>query len=213
MENSSEREDHPDLAGIENPKKRKISLFTGIFFFLVLALFFWAVWEAFLSSFVPRHRTLFENYDAFRNKAENSGLALELPESACDVEYYWGIDWFVEVAGYGTSLSEEDYENVKLETLARYQEAYEGHTRTNLYLYSESVEKAWTQEEWLEKYNIEETKELLLQDDEIDDYYVLTYSYTDSDRITYFNCMLCNDSSKRVIEISCIDRNAQAKKK
>lgn len=183
-----------------------------IIFLCIFLLLFWAVWNAFLSSFVPRHRTSFGDYDSFRKKAEGSGLALQLPESAYDIKYYWGVDRFVKVAGYGTSLSDEDYENVKLETIKRYKEAYEGHVGVTLYLYSESVEKDWVQEEWLEKYNIEEAEELLLKDDKIEDYYILSYEYTDSDRITYFSCMLCNDSSKRIIEISCIDRNAKARK-
>ncbi len=190
----------------QNPPK--ISLFTKIFLLLVHALFTWAVWQAFLSSFVPRQRTLFWDYDSFRNKAKNSGLALQLPESAHRTKYYWGVNWFVTVSGYGTALSDEDYEDIKSEAIKRYQEAYDGHSGVNLYLYSESVEKAWVQEDWLEQYNIEETKKLLGKDDKISNYYVLSYEYTDSDHITYFTCMLCNDSSKRIIEVSCIDRNA-----
>lgn len=210
--NNSKQENPPNLSRKEDIKKRKISLFTIIFFFLVIVLFVWAIWNAFLSSFVPRHRTSFGNYDSFRKRAENSGLALHLPASACDTKYYWGVDWFVTVAGYGTSLSDEDYEDEKLETIKQYQEAYEGHAGTTLYLSSESDTKEWIQEEWLEKYNIEETEELLCEDDDIGDYYVLAYRYTDSDHITYFNCMLCNDSSRRIMEISCIDRNAKARK-
>lgn len=207
-----QQQNPPDLAGKEDMKKRKISLVTILFFLLVIALFFWAIWNAFLNSFIPRHRTSFGNYDSFRKKAENSGLTLQLPASACDTKYYWGVDRFVTVAGYGTSLSDEDYENEKLEIIKQYQEAYAGHAGTALYLNSEAVSKEWVQEEWLEKYNIEETEELLWKDD-ISDYYVLAYRYTDSDRITYFNCMLCNDSSQRIMEISCIDRNAKARKK
>lgn len=211
IQNDFDCEDNPNLTEKEEPKKRKISLFTIIFLFLVFALFFWAIWNAFLSSFVPRHRTLFGNYDNFRNKAENSGLSLELPKTASDTEYYWGIHWFIEEAGYGTALSDEDYESVKLETIKSYQETYEGTAGVTLYVYSESDEKEWVQEEWLEKYNIEETEELLGKDEAIEDYYVLAFRYTDSDRITYTNCMLCNDSSKRIIEISCIDRNASVR--
>lgn len=210
-QNSSEREVHLDLAEKEDPKKRKVSLFTKIFFLLVFALFFWAVWNAFLSSFVPRHRTSFGNYDNFRGKAENSELPLELPETAFDTKYYWGIRWFVELAGYGISLSDEDYESMKLDTIKRYQEEYGEQVGVTVYLYSESDEKEWICEGWLEKYNIEGMEELLLKDDEIGDYYVLAFRYTDSDRITYFNSMLCNDSSKRIIEISCIDRNARVR--
>lgn len=211
--NSSKQEQPSDFEEKDNHKKRKISLFTILFLFLVLALFFWMIWSAFLSSFVPRHRTSFGNYDTFRKKAENSGLALQLPESACDTKYYWGVDWFVTVAGYDTSLSDEDYEDEKLETISQYQEAYERHAGTALYLYSESDAKEWIQEEWLEKYNIEETEELLCEDDDIGDYYILAYRYTDSGSITYFNCMLCNDSSGRIVEVSCTDRNAKAGKK
>lgn len=85
-----------------------LSLFTVIFIFAVIALFAWAICETFLSSFVPRHRTHFKKFDYFRNKVENTGMAMQLPESASDTKYYWGVLWFVTVAGYGTSLSDED---------------------------------------------------------------------------------------------------------
>lgn len=181
----------------------------------IFALFFGAVWNAFLSSFVPRHRTLFWDYDSFRNKAEESGLAWQLPESAYDIKYYWGVDMFINVAGYGISLSDEAYKEVKLETIKRYQERYDkvGYSGETLYLYSESVEKDWVEEEWLEAYYIEDAKSLVQNDEEMNDYYILAYDYTDSGRITYFTCMLCNDSAKRMIEISCVDRNAQGRKR
>ncbi len=61
---------------------------------------------------------------------------MQLPESACNIKYYWGVDRFGTVAGYGTSLSDEEYEDEKLETIKQYQEAYKGHAGTTLYLYS-----------------------------------------------------------------------------
>ena len=179
----------------------------------IFLLFFWAVWNAFLSSFIPRHRTSFENYESFRKKAEESGLTLQLPESACDIKYYWGVDWFVTVAGYGASLSDEDYEDIKQQTIISYQENFKRFSGVTLY-YSETGEKNELQKAWLEDYNIEETERLFLENEEIEDYYILAYAYNDSrDSVTYFNSMLCNDSSKRIVEISCIDRNAKARKK
>ncbi len=192
----------------EKRKKRKISPITIIFFCLVFALFAWSIWEAFLSPFVPRHRTYFKDYDSFLKKAGNDYLYLQLPESASDTKYYWGVDRFVTVAGYSTTLSDEDYEACKSDAIKQYQDEYKEWSNTEWYLYSEDNDKEWVQEEWLDGYSIEETEELLYKNEDISDYYILAFRYSNKDGpIAYFYCMLCNDSSGRIIEVSCVDRN------
>ncbi len=43
------------------------------------------------------------------------------------------------VAGYSTSLSDEDFEAIKSDTIKQYQDEYEGHSNTTeLYSYLES---------------------------------------------------------------------------
>ena len=173
-------------------------------------IFGWAIWTVFLQDVVPRHRTFFVSYDSFCKKAEHASFISDLPESSKDIKYYWGIDWFVEIAGYGTSLSDEDYEKLRAQALEDYRKrSLDGNfPEKTLYLYTNGEEREYVNDEWLKKYDVSKANELLADDEEIKDYYILAYDYTDNGRSVYFQCMLCNDLSKRIIEIDYRDMNA-----
>ncbi len=173
-------------------------------------IFGWAIWTVFLQDVVPRHRTFFVSYDSFCKKAEHASFVSELPESSKGIKYYWGIDSFVEIAGYGTSLSDEDYEKMRTQALERYRErSLAGNfPEKTLCLYTNGKEREYVNDEWLKKYDVSKANELLADDEEIKDYYILVYDYIDDGRSVYFKCMLCNDASKRVIEIDYSDMHA-----
>ena len=180
-------------------------------------LFGWAIWTGLLQYVVPRHRTFFVTYESFCKKTEHSkrfSFVSELPESSKNIKYYWGIDFFIETAGYGTSLSDEDFEKARTQALEKYsgeRSIGEKDSQEALYVYADGEEKEyvydeWLKNEWLKKYVMNKVNELLEGDEEINDYYILAYNYLDSNYVR-FQCMLCNDSSKRVIELSYWNRN------
>lgn len=176
----------------------------------IILSFVWALWTAFLTDFVPRHRTWFWSYESFRKKVQ-SGLPLHLPQSAEDEKYYWGVNRFVHVFGYGVTLSDKDYEEMKAEAIERFQAHFgtaEPTPRTTFYFDTESTDRIWVQEEWLDLHGIEEAEYLLLENESIGNYYILVYDYIDNDSNNYLSCVFCNDSSKRIIEMGHSNRNA-----
>ena len=118
------------------------------------------------------------------------------------MKYYWGVDWFVKVAGYGTSLSDEDYEKMRTQALEKYRESLaEKFSGETIYVYADGEERKYVNDEWLEKYGVSKANRLLVDDEKINDYYILASDYLNSSQYVRFKCVLCNDSSKRIIEI------------
>ncbi|MBR1930879.1 MAG: hypothetical protein IJ833_05310 [Lachnospiraceae bacterium] len=182
--------------------KRKFDLTVFLPIILVVSVLGWAVWHAILADIVPRHRTVFWSYESFLRKAEWSGLAKELPGTAHNLKYYWSVDRFVEVACYGVTLSEEEYQREKTESVGRYAIWAEGAEES--YFYDGQEKKV--EVDWLLQYNIEEMENLLWED-AIEDYQILSFYYFGGDR-TYFCCEMCNDANNRMIEIFRRNKNA-----
>ncbi len=203
--NSNSEEQMKKEKQTKQKKKELVSIpfLIGLLIFLILFPVS-LVWIALWNNVIPRHQTRFANYEVFREKAENSSLAWEIPDSAEKVMYYWGQDLFVRVAGYGISLSDEAYEQMKRESLERYAAEHVAESEI-LYVYDESNEKMELQMEWIKKYNIDYVRGLLYENENLEDFYILAYDYTDNDTFSYFTCMLCNDADKRIIEASCND--------
>ena len=191
-------------------KKNKFFLRWSIILLCIVSIFFWAIWMAFLQDVVPWKKNLFINYNSFYEKVDNGYFLEELPQSACDIKYYWGNRNFVKVGGYGICLSDDEYKDVKEEAVQRYQYQYSMHSAVSeekLYLYDEQQDAKWITEEYITIYDIEEMKTLILKDEEADDYYVIaSYDYGGGP-IHYYSCVLCNDKSNRMIEIAKTDRN------
>ena len=194
-------------------KKTKLFLRWGVIFLLIALLFFWAIWNAFLVDFVPWKRTLFFNEESFFEMSKGgSFFSKELPSTAYDTEYYIGNRYFVRINGYGTSVSEMEYEQFKEEMLQRYRYQYDelGEMPTQyIYLYDDNETIKWITTDYTTKYDINELEELILADEKMGDYYILTSYEYNGGPINYYNWVLCNDVNCRIIEISKTDRNPQ----
>lgn len=203
------------MEGKKTKEKKKLSarIIDGVTWLLIFCIIFsfaQAFWTVFLTDFVPRHRTWFWSYESFRKKVQ-SGLPLQLPQSAENEKYYWSVNRFVHVFGYGVTLSDEDYEEMKAEAIERYRSNFgtSGPTSSKtFYLDTESTDKIWVQEEWLDFHGIEEAEYLLLENESIGDYYILVYNYINNDSDNHLSCILCNDSSQRIIEMDHRNMNA-----
>lgn len=178
--------------------------------FLIITPFAWAIWHAFLYDVVPRHRTWFWSYDSFRDKAFLTNLlAPELPESVSDTKYYWSIDRFVDISGYGATMSNKDYEEMKEDAIERYNEEtvlyFSGQT---LYINSKEDVSIAVTEDWIKECCIEDVENLLLKEENPEDYYILAYEFSrDSEHSNSFSCVLCKDSTDRIIEIYRRNKN------
>lgn len=191
-------------------KKRKIRWW--LILLCSMLPFVWAIWMAFLQNIVPWKITLFFKYSTFREKVKTSYFAEELPQSADYVKYYWGNRLFVRIGGYGAGLSSDEYRQAKEDALERYQNEYNSREPLDTeiyYFYDQEQDKQWITEEYIELHDIEELYSLILDDEEINDYYVIvSYDYVGGP-VNYYNCVLCNDKSCRMIEIIRTDRNPQ----
>ncbi len=187
---------------IKQKKKELVSVpfLIGLLIFLILFPVS-VVWALLWDNVIPRHQTRFASFESFREKSPSAMLAWEIPDSAREIKYYWGQDYFVRVSGYGMSLPNEKYEQVKQESLERYaaEEVIESEI---LYIYDKNG-KIQVQKEWLKKYSIDYVGELFCEGENLEDYYILAYDYTYGGDISYFTGVLCNDFNNRIIEVYC----------
>ena len=177
---------------------------------LIGSLFFWAIWNAFLQDAVSWKKTWFKNYVSFYENVESGYFAKELPQSACEIKYYWGNRNFVRVGGYGISLSDEEYILAKLEALQRYQQQFNKHdaiSTEELFLGGDEADRKWLTEEHVAQYDIKEIKALILNEEEQSDYYVVASYVYNGGPINYYSCVFCNDKSRRIIEMTVTNRN------
>lgn len=162
-------------------KRRKLFLRWGIILLCINLLFFWAVWMAFLQNIVTWTFTLFPNYDSFYEKVNNGYFVEELPQSAYDIKYYWGNRNFVRVGGYGVCLSDDEYSRAKEEAVQRYQYQYsirKALSAEATYLCDEKQDIMWITEAYIKANDIKELKTLMLNDAEMNDYYLIaSYDY------------------------------------
>ncbi len=154
-------------------RKTKFFLRWSIILLLIALLFFWAIWNAFLVDFVPWKRTIFLNEDSFFEMVKGGGyFAKELPSSAYNTKYYIGNRYFIRKTGYGTSVIENEYEQIKEDALQRYEYQYSMNSEISaqeLYLYDEKEDVEWITEEYITNYDIKELEKLILKDEKISD--------------------------------------------
>lgn len=177
-----------------------------ILFVLVLLIFAWSIWNAFLKDIIPRYRTYFLSYNSFLEKTECGMFLAQLPKSANNVKYYSGTDRFVNVRGYGASFSDFEYKETQSKILEQYNlKSEKGASNRKTYLLTDN-NKNYVSGKWLEENKI--SKATLNLTNKIEDYYILSYDYIDNSSFTYFTCAICNDRDKRIIEIECRNKNA-----
>ncbi|MBQ8281007.1 MAG: hypothetical protein IJZ25_01225 [Lachnospiraceae bacterium] len=155
---------------------------------------------------MPHKRNWFGSYEAFRNKAEFTCLADELPESAGNTRYYWYKGGFVDKAGYHTKLSQDDYESMKTDTLQRYNDYNNSYT-VDFYRYDAHDIKVSVQASVLEENGIDFWKEILPESSDLSDYYFLTYVERKGVYQIAYYCMICNDATNEIIEFSSREFN------
>ncbi len=186
--------------------KRKRVLFFSIIF--VGLLLFGAVWEAFLVCIVPQTRVRFKNFEAFRDKAENSGLSMSLPDSQDDLKYYYHVEWFQYLSGFSVSLSDNDYKQMIESCIEEYQ-YYNNSSEFVKYFYQYNErEVQYAQEDVLMKNGITFFEGLLLEGEEIEDFYYIVARKTESTH-EYYTCVLANDTNNRIMELSYRNTNPQ----
>lgn len=186
-------------------KRKRLIILTIIFVGLLL---FWAIWEAFLVCIIPQTRVSFRNFEAFRDKAESSGLSMSLPDSQDNLKYYYHVEWFQYLSGFSVSLSDNDYKQMIESCIEEYQ-CYNNSYEFVKYFYQyNEKEVQYAQEDVLEKNGITFFECLLLEDEEIEDFYYIAVRKTESIH-EYYTCVLANDTNNRIMELSYRNTNPQ----
>lgn len=114
--------------GTGNTKTKKPSKkISRILWIILVTLFCWAIWKSFLQDIVPWERTIFLNYQSFREK---TGFVVnnyppELPSGAEDTRYYCGRSWIVKKTGMSFMVSGDEYQELKETYLSLYKEKKE----------------------------------------------------------------------------------------
>ena len=165
---------------------------------------------AFLQDVVSWRWTYFSNYESFYNMVNSSYQPEKLSSSAYDTKFYWGNKAFVRIGGYGACLPSDEYEQAKEEAIQRYQyqfSLWDKLSSEERYLYDEEQDINWVTEEYLIFYDIEEMESLILSKEQVTDYYVIASHAYSGGPIDYYDWVLCNDMSGRIIEITKTDRN------
>lgn len=193
------------LEGKNIMKRKRLTLFTIIF---VGLLFFGAIWKAFLVCIVPQTRVRFRNFEAFRDKAENSGLSMSLPDSQDNLKYYYHVEWFQYLSGFSVSLSDDDYKQMIESCIEEYQSYNDSYEFVKYYYQYNEKEVQYAQENVLEKNGITFFECLLLEDEEIKDFYYIAVRKTESIH-EYYTCVLANDTNNRIMELSYRNTNPQ----
>lgn len=188
-------------------KQVRLLLFTIIF---VGLLFFWAIWEAFLVCIVPQTRVRFKNFEAFRDKAKSSIYSVSLPEFQDNIKYYYHVEWFQYLSGFSVSLSDDDYKQFIESCIEKnYNDSYE--LSKYFYLYNEN-DIQYAEEDILVKNGITCCNRLLLENEEIEDFYYIFVERIENTH-EYYTCVLANDTNNRIMELSFRNTNPQYDKK
>ena len=184
-------------------KQKRLLLFTIVF---VGLLFFWAIWEAFLVCIVPQTRVRFKNLEAFQDKAKSAVFSISLPKSQDNIKYYYHVEWFQYLSGFSVSLSDDDYKQFIESYIEKsYNDSHE--LSKYFYLYNEN-DVQYAEEDVLVKNGITFTNRLLLENEEMEDFY-----YIFAERMEgiheYYTCVLANDTNNRIMVLSFRNTNPQ----
>lgn len=145
---------------------------------------------------VPVTRTHFGSYQNFLNRADFVAYPKELPESAHNIEYYYYEGFLTDKSGYRVAYSHEDYDKMKDNRLINYTSDY-----PQIYCYTGQKKQYLKREQMLE-WRIDFLNRLLPLEQDDGNYYFLGYCLSESQEVYSFDCVLCNDETCEMIELS-----------
>ena len=177
--------------------------------FGISIMLLWSIWTVFLQHSIPRHRSW--NYKTVTEASSNDYIPKEIPATASEIKCYWGVRWFIKVNGYGATLPHMDYEKYKKDILQKYKGRYDGFKdiRETLIVFGDDARQDYLHPDFFEEYDIGELKSLLTSDEKVEDYSIVALYDSYGGKVTYFECVICNDKTSRIIELSRMNRNAQ----
>ena len=195
--------------GCTDKKRNLLGVRLVIYILLFCTPFAWALWKAFFQDIVPRHKSW--NYQSVNEISNNDYIPQEVPSSSSVIKCYWGVRWFVKLNGYGVTLPPKDYEQYKKVVLQKYKDQYEGFgtERDTLVAFGDDVKLDYLSSDFFEEHDIAELELLLLANEKIEDYSIVALFDAYGGKVTYFECVICNDKTSRIIELSRMNRNAQ----
>lgn len=162
---------------------------------LMLCLMIWAAGEL-LGEVIPHTQRIFWSYQSFLNQADFSVYEQELPESARDLRYYYYEGFFADKSGYHAAFSQEDYEIMKENRLAKYTPWIE----YGDYCY-DGGPKLYLDYDQMEQQRIDFLNKIMVQGE--GGYYFLAYSLFENEQEYSFNGVLCNDETCEIVEFTC----------
>ena len=199
-------------------KKTKLEVISII----ILCIFiFYEILCIVLKGLMPERQTLFLTYRLFRmDNPESFHCMKELPRSAHGNKYFQSIFFFTYKIGYGTVISEEEYEETKAQCL-KGREEFTAQLLKYVYINGEPIEQSEEEQaksrEELNIYSINDTEKprpsvadvlegnninffdkISRQDVKEGNYYFLWY---EADRWPSFEASICNDDTHEIIEV------------
>lgn len=183
---------------MEDKLKRK-KLFAFIKSVLLILLVVWGLVTFFylmLQDVIPVTRTHFWNYKIFNMWTDFTAYPRELPESAHNIKYYYYEGFLADKNGYRVSYSQEDYEIMKENRLMVYSPLVELG-----YCYDGGT-KQYLEREQMQKQRVDFLDILLPEEHDDGQYYYLAYSLCETQELYSYHCVLCNDETCEMIEIS-----------
>ncbi|MDE6014176.1 MAG: hypothetical protein K2H41_00550 [Acetatifactor sp.] len=182
---------------MEDKLKRK-KLFAIIKSVLLILLVVWSLGTFFylmLQDVIPVTRTHFWNYKIFNMWTDFTAYPKELPESAHNIKYYYYEGFLADKNGYRVSYSQEDYEVMKANRLSVYDTNYPK------YCYDGGA-KIYLDREYMKQRRIDFFDKLLPEEQDDGQYYFLVDSLYEDQELYSYACVLCNDETCEMIEIS-----------
>ncbi len=180
-------------------KLKRKKLFAVIKGVLLILLVVWGLVTFFylmLQDVIPVTRTHFWNYKIFNMWTDFTAYPRELPESAHNIKYYYYEGFLVDKSGYHVAYSREDYDQMKDNRLINYKYDY-----PEIYYYN-GDEKRYLNPEKMREWRIDFLDKLLPKEQKDGQYYFLGYYLSEGQEVYAFDCVLCNDETCEMIEIS-----------
>lgn len=173
-------------------------LFAFILKFLLILLIVWSLGTCFYLLFqdvIPVTRTHFWSFKTFNIWTDFTVYPKELPESAHNIKYYYYEGFWTDKNGYRVSYSQEDYKIMKNNRLSICDTAYPK------YCY-DGGPKVYLDREFMKQRRIDFFDRLLPEEQDDGQYYYLVDCLYEDQELYSYQCVLCNDETCDMIEIS-----------
>lgn len=184
---------------------------------LFTAYILFGIWLLVLRPGIPRKKTHFKSYAAFREKAFDL-FPNALPDSASDISYYSYTGFFDECLGVAFTLEPEDYHEVISEYKNAYEEMIEARreftfeSKDHPEIVSELTKRHEEEEEnkWDKSYSNEVLKGQISQDkslsfleslagDNLSGYLIIFYDKTGGEDVATSEGVLGNEKTGRIV--------------